>query len=217
MKTALRSGGFGMELLLVSYLAGTKTITANYLSKLSSKTITFIPTAGNVEPYTGFIDEGIAMLKDLGYQLHMLDISKFDETVLVQELERAACVCISGGNTFYLLQELKKKHLTALLARRIREGMLYIGESAGAIIAYNQIMDDKTLAPDLTDYTALNVFDHSVLPHIGEYPFETSSRETLERYRNSLKLIPLNNHEAVLVNEQGYTILHETSPERNSL
>ena len=211
-----------MELLLVSYLAGTKNITANYLSKLSSKIITFIPTAGNVEPYTGFIDEGIAMLKDLGYQLHMLDISKFEEPVLVQELERAACVCISGGNTLYLLQELKKKHLTELLARRIQEGMFYIGESAGAIIAapdieYNQIMDDKTLAPNLTDYSALNVFDHSVLPHLGEFPFETSSRETLERYRNSLKLIPLNNHEAVLVNEQGYTILHETSPERNAL
>ena len=211
-----------MELLLVSYLAGTKTITANYLSKLSSKTITFIPTAGNVEPYTGFIDEGIAMLEELGYQLHMLDIAKVDESVSVQELQRTDCVCISGGNTFYLLQELKKKHLTALLARRIREGMLYIGESAGAIIAapdieYNQIMDDKTLAPDLTDYTALNVFDHSVLPHIGEYPFETSSRETLERYRNSLKLIPLNNHEAVLVNDRGYTVLRETDPEGNAL
>lgn len=175
-----------------------------------------------MEPYTGFIDEGIAMLKDLGYQLHMLDISKFDETVLVQELERAACVCISGGNTFYLLQELKKKHLTELLARRIREGMFYIGESAGAIIAspdieYNQIMDDKTVAPELTDYSALSVFDHSVLPHLGEYPFETSSRETLERYQYSLKLIPLNNHEAVLVNNRGYTVLCETSPERSSL
>ena len=139
------------------------------------------------------------MLKDLGYQLHMLDIAKVEEPVLIQELERAACVCISGGNTFYLLQELKKKHLTELLARRIREGMFYIGESAGAIIAapdieYNQIMDDKTLAP-----------------------FETSSRETLERYRNSLKLIPLNNHEAVLVNEQGYTILHEAEPKGSSL
>ena len=79
-----------MELLLVSYLAGTKTITANYLSKLSSKTITFIPTAGNVEPYTGFIDEGIAMLEDLGYQLQMLDIAKVEEPVLIQELESAA-------------------------------------------------------------------------------------------------------------------------------
>ena len=78
-------------------------------------------------------------------------------------------------------------------------------------------MDDKTLAPDLTDYSALSVFDHSVLPHLGEFPFETSSRETLERYRNSLKLIPLNNHEAVLVNDRGYTILRETSPEGKAL
>ena len=62
-----------------------------------------------MEPYTGFIDEGIAMLEDLGYQLQMLDIAKVEEPVLIQELESAACVCISGGNTFYLLQELKKE------------------------------------------------------------------------------------------------------------
>ena len=48
-----------MEILLVSYLAGTKSITKKYLSKMVSNKIIFIPTAGNVEPYTGFIDEGI--------------------------------------------------------------------------------------------------------------------------------------------------------------
>ncbi len=68
-----------MEILLVSYLAGTKSITKKYLSKMVSNKIIFIPTAGNVEPYTGFIDEGIEMLKSLGYELEIIDISKFDE------------------------------------------------------------------------------------------------------------------------------------------
>ena len=203
-----------MELLLVSYLAGTKTITTNYLSKLSSKTITFIPTAGNVEPYTGFIDEGIAMLKDLGYQLHMLDIAKVEEPVLIQELERAACVCISGGNTFYLLQELKKKHLTELLARRIREGMFYIGESAGAIIAapdieYNQIMDDKTVATELTDYSGMDLVDYYVLPHNGEFPFVETTAQTIKVYGEKINLIPLNNSQAVIVENEDFSILTE--------
>ena len=64
-----------MEILLVSYLAGTKSITKKYLSKMVSNKIIFIPTAGNVEPYTGFIDEGIEMLKSLGYELEIIDIS----------------------------------------------------------------------------------------------------------------------------------------------
>lgn len=66
----------------MSYLAGTKNITKKYLSKIDLKKILFIPTAGNVEPYTGFIDEGIEMLKSLGYELEIIDISKFDEDYL---------------------------------------------------------------------------------------------------------------------------------------
>lgn len=53
----------------MSYLAGTKNITKKYLSKMISNKIVFIPTAGNVEPYTGYIDEGVEMLKSLGYEL----------------------------------------------------------------------------------------------------------------------------------------------------
>ena len=57
-----------MEMLLMSYLAGTESITKKYLSKMDSNKIVFIPTAGNVEPYTGYIDEGVEMLKSLGYE-----------------------------------------------------------------------------------------------------------------------------------------------------
>ena len=49
-------GGTLMEILLMSYLAGTKAIVEKYLSKMTDKKITFIPTAGNVEEYTGFIN-----------------------------------------------------------------------------------------------------------------------------------------------------------------
>ena len=59
-----------MEILLMSYLAGTKNITKKYLSKMISNKIVFIPTAGNVEPYTGYIDEGVEMLKSLGCLLY---------------------------------------------------------------------------------------------------------------------------------------------------
>lgn len=204
-----------MEILLMSYLAGTKNITKKYLSKMISNKIVFIPTAGNVEPYTGYIDEGVEMLKSLGYELEIIDISKYDEDYLKNKLSKTECICISGGNTFYLLQELKKKNLIGLLYERIKEGLFYIGESAGAIIMsenieYNQIMDDKSIASELDDYMGVNVFNHYVLPHIGEYPFEESTQKILENYQDKISLVAINNSEAILVNDSGYTIYNES-------
>ena len=204
-----------MEMLLMSYLAGTESITKKYLSKMVSNKIVFIPTAGNVEPYTGYIDEGVEMLKSLGYELEIIDISKYDEDYLKNKLSKTECICISGGNTFYLLQELKKKNLIGLLYERIKEGLFYIGESAGAIIMsenieYSQMMDDKSIASELDDYTGVNVFNHYVLPHIGEYPFEESTQKILENYQDKISLVAINNSEAILVNDSGYTVVCES-------
>ena len=204
-----------MEMLLMSYLAGTESITKKYLSKMDSNKIVFIPTAGNVEPYTGYIDEGVEMLKSLGYELEIIDISKYDEDYLKDKFSKTECICISGGNTFYLLQELKKKNLIGLLYERIKEGLFYIGESAGAIIMsenieYSQMMDDKSIASELDDYTGVNVFEHYVLPHIGEYPFEESTQKILENYQDKISLVAINNSEAILVNDSGYTVVCES-------
>lgn len=204
-----------MEMLLMSYLAGTESITKKYLSKMVSNKIVFIPTAGNVEPYTGYIDEGIEMLKSLGYEVEILDITKFDETYLKDKFLKTECICISGGNIFYLLQEIKRKNLVEVLFKRIKEGLFYIGESAGAIIMsenieYSQMMDDKSIASELDDYTGVNVFNHYVLPHIGEYPFEESTQKILENYQDKISLVAINNSEAILVNDSGYTIYNES-------
>ena len=199
----------------MSYLAGAKSITKKYLSKMVSNKIIFIPTAGNVEPYTGYIDEGVEMLKSLGYELEIIDISKYDEDYLKDKFSKTECICISGGNTFYLLQELKKKNLIGLFYERIKEGLFYIGESAGAIIMsenieYSQMMDDKSIASELDDYTGVNVFEHYVLPHIGEYPFEESTQKILENYQDKISLVAINNSEAILVNDSGYTVVCES-------
>ena len=204
-----------MEMLLMSYLAGTESITKNYLSKMVSNKIVFIPTAGNVEPYTGYIDEGIEMLKSLGYEVEILDITKFDETYLKDKFLKTECICISGGNTFYLLQEIKRKNLVEVLFKRIKEGLFYIGESAGAIIMsenieYSQMMDDKSIASELDNYMGVNVFDHYVVPHLGEYPFEETAKKKLDTYQDKISLVAINNSEAILVNDSGYTIYNES-------
>ena len=81
-----------------------------------------------------------------------------------EKLSKAEIIFISGGNTFYLLQELKRKNLISYLKERIENGLLYIGESAGSVITgpnieYASLADDKTLAKELSDYTGMNLID----------------------------------------------------------
>lgn len=201
-------------IFLTSYIAGTIEKLVELLQKEQRgvKNILFIPTAGNVEEYTGYIDDGKNALQQYGFELDMLDIAHTDLQQCQTSLSNAPIICISGGNTFYLLQELKRKKLDQILTKKITQGCFYIGESAGAIILaadieYNKIMDDSSLAPDLENYTGLNLIDFYPLPHYIEEPFVESVQQIYTKYKNNLKLVPINNHQAIIVNDNTYTIV----------
>ena len=98
------------------------------------------------------------------------------------------------------------------LKERIENGLLYIGESAGSVIAapnieYASIVDDKTLATELDDYTGLDLVDFYIVPHFEEEPFVESSRNTVELYKDKLDLKLINNKEAILVENNNFTII----------
>ena len=193
-----------MKLFLTSYLAGTKELVQNFLAQNDVQKILFIPTAATVEEYRDYVDEGIAALKESGYDVTILDVTTTPHNKNIQAIKNCTCLCISGGNTFYLLQELKRNGLLDLIKQKIQDGMLYIGESAGAIIAcpdisYNQIMDDKTIATELTNYSGMGLVDYYVLPHNGEFPFVETTAQTIKVYSEKINLVPLNNSQAIIV------------------
>ena len=203
-----------MELFLTSYLAGTKELVQNFLTQNDIQEILFIPTAANVEEYRGYVDEGIAALKENGYDVTILDVATVPHNKNIQAIKNCTCLCISGGNTFYLLQELKRNGLLDLIKQKIQDDMLYIGESAGAIIAcpdisYNQIMDDKTIATELTNYSGMGLVDYYVLPHNGEFPFVETTAQTIKVYGEKINLIPLNNSQAIIVENEISSTLTE--------
>ncbi len=203
------------QLFLCSYFEGVKDLFRQYASeKQLDNQVLFIPTAGNVEEYRGYIDEALQTFEDLGFQVEDLDISVCDRETAQAKIFQSKLLYISGGNTFYLLQELKKKELLFLIKEQIADGMVYVGESAGAIITakdidYNKIMDDKAVAKELNDTEALNEADFYVLPHVGEEPFAESAQAILNTYGDKLNLLPLNNRQAVLVEDEEVKVLVE--------
>ena len=201
------------NMILTSSLYESIELVKKFLDKnTESKKILFIPTATNVDKYKKYIHLTQKAFEDFGYEVENFDVSIFSEKIAKEKLSQAKTVFISGGNTFYLLQELKRKNLTSYLKERIENGLLYIGESAGSVIAtpnieYASIVDDKTLATELNDYTGLNLVDFYIVPHFEEEPFVESSRNTVELYKDKLDLKLINNKEAILVENNNFTII----------
>ena len=206
---------FLKNMILTSSLYESIELVKKFLDKnTESKKILFIPTATNVDEYKKYIHLTQKAFEDFGYEVENFDVSIFSEEIAKEKLSEAKTVFISGGNTFYLLQELKRKNLTSYLKERIENGLLYIGESAGSVIAapdieYASIVDDKTLATELDDYTGLNLVDFYIVPHFEEEPFVESSRNTVELYKDKLDLKLINNKEAILVENNNFRIVKE--------
>ena len=203
------------QLFLCSYFAGVKNLFSDYVKEKNlEKKVLFIPTAGNKEDYTAYIDEAQQTFRDLGFEIEILDIASCDRETAQAKIFQSKIIYVSGGNTFYLLQELNKKQLLPLIKEQIRDGLVYIGESAGAIITakdidYNKLMDDKTVATELFDTAGLGEVNFYILPHYGEEPFTDSSQKTFEMYKNQLDLMRINNSQAVIVNDKEIKVVSE--------
>ena len=200
-------------MILTSSLYESIELVKKFLDKnTESKKILFIPTAANVEEYKKYMHLTQKAFEDFGYEVENFDVSVFSEEIAKEKLSEAKIVFISGGNTFYLLQELKRKNLITYLKERIENGLLYIGESAGSVIAapdieYASVIDDKTVATELDGYAGLNLVDFYIVPHFEEEPFVESSRNTVELYKDKLDLKLINNKEAILVENNNFTII----------
>ena len=188
------------KLLLASSFKDVANIFADFEKDLKGKTVTFIPTASKVEKVVFYVNSGKKALQKLGLIIDELDIS----TASNDKLRNNDFIYITGGNTFFLLQELKKTGADKIIIDEINKGKLYIGESAGAIVTsanieYVKRMDDVKKAPNLTEFSGLNVVDFYVIPHYTNFPFEKTVEKIIEDYSSKLNLSPISNKDAILV------------------
>ena len=114
-------------------------------------------------------------------------------------------IYVSGGNTFYLLDQVIKTGCDEIIKRKVDEGVIYIGSSAGAMIAGVRIdlvseIDDRNKAPDLKS-TGLGIIDIAILPHWGSEIFKTEYlRGAPSMYTEGVKILPLTNYQYLWVN-----------------
>lgn len=176
------------------------------------KTVTFIPTASIVEKVNFYVGSAQKAFKKLGLIIDELDISKVSNGIIEKKLRENDYIYISGGNTFYLLQELKRTGADKIIIEEISNAKIFIGESAGSMvlshnIEYAKMMDDSYKAENLDNYQSLGVVDFYPLPHYTNFPFKKTVEKIIKEYGPKLDLRPISNKQVITVCDDRVSII----------
>lgn len=161
-------------------------------------------------PYAGadFVAAERQQLAELGYPLTDITVADFDDaTAFSAALDGIDVVYVAGGNTFVLLDALRRHGADQVLADKVRAGLPYIGASAGSIVTGPSIepislMDDPTDAPELASRTGLGLIDTVIIPHAdGQLPPYPPAliHQIKQTYQTEYPLTFINDDQALLI------------------
>lgn len=197
-----------MQLFWASSFAQVLPLFARFMpAGVQGKTVVFIATACLHESYTAYADDARQAWRAIGAQLLELDLCTASSGELAKQLASCDLIYISGGNTFSLLQELRRSGAGAVIASLVQAGVPYVGESAGAAIvspdiAYMAQLDERSAAPLLADTQDLGLVPVYPLLHWGNAPFKEAGEAVVQAHQGLLLLQPFCNHQAIEVQGQ---------------
>ncbi|RKV99063.1 MAG: peptidase S51 [Candidatus Saccharimonas sp.] len=179
--------------------------------QIANKKIVFVPTASIREGYTGYVGSARKLFKKLGAQLIEIDISTEELAKIKEAFEEADVIYFTGGNSFFLIDQLRKTGTDKLLKQQLKNGKLFIGESAGAIVCAPDISYIEKMDPIPKDYSqsnnaALNLIDFYVLPHYLTAPFKKATEQIVQALPD-LELCAINNSQAIIVQDDARNIV----------
>jgi dipeptidase E len=172
-----------MRLLLISnstgpdgvFLGHCETEIADFVPP-GSRTL-FVPFAGIDEQ--GYGEKAAGRLREIGYRAEWADRDGDPAAAL----DEADAVFVGGGNTFLLLDRLLRTGMLEAIRDRVRDGMHYLGASAGSNVAGPTIRttNDMPIVEPPT-FSSLGLVPFQINPHyVDRDPDSSHQGETREQ------------------------------------
>lgn len=185
----------GMKLFLASQALGGKL--SDYFTELVGKKtkdiqIALIENAGDTytEEKKAWVYENRATFTDAGYQVELVDLRDYKgkPEQLEAKLTEKDAVWLNGGNTFYLNWLLHEVEANIIIPKLVRQGIVYGGGSAGAIVAsptlkYIDAADEPDDAPEII-WEGMKMVDVAVVPHIGNEKYGKIMDDVVSSLKN---------------------------------
>jgi len=119
-------------------------------------------TAAKREKIVDYVHKDVTTMKELGWRVVDIDLEEKTETELREILKNVDVVYVQGGNTFYLIDAIRKSNFEKVLREFLTAGGLYIGVSAGTLVACKSIQFAEGADPNelgITDYSGMGLVD----------------------------------------------------------
>ncbi|EKD23068.1 MAG: Peptidase S51 dipeptidase E [uncultured bacterium] len=187
-----------MKLLLTSAGFRNKEVEVRFIELLNKPVeeinLIFIPTASRFEDELKYVEISRQELIQLG--IKNIKTLQLDHQITKDEIDKADVIYVCGGNTFYLIQQIRQSGFDKLL--KSFQG-LYVGVSAGSIVVGPNVevsgpWDENDI--NLTDTTGMNIVNVALIPHYQRK--EKSIVDDLKAKAN-YEIIELTDNQAVLV------------------
>lgn len=155
-----------------------------------------------------YVNESKKELENLGFK--EIQVLNMQNAVDVKGLKKFDVVYVCGGNTFAILNKLRETKLDQFIIEAVNNGTIYVGVSAGSIIAGPDIEiagwgseGDKNEI-GLKDLTGFNLVDMAVFPH-----YHDELKKEVDEFKNKAeyRVEALTNDQAIFINEDQIQML----------
>jgi Peptidase E len=171
-----------MRLLLLSnstnagepYLDYPKHFIKSFLGDKCRKAL-FIPYAAVTFSFDEYENRIKARFNEIGHDV--ISVHHFDSPV--EAVRSAEAIVVGGGNTFHLLKLLQQNNLMEIIKEKVKDGIPYIGWSAGSNMACPTICttNDMPIVQPV-DFKAFNFVPFQINPHYTDYVAPGHAGET---------------------------------------
>lgn len=185
----------------------------------SEMNMLFVPTAGNLDDDVWWIDKDRDVLSKIGFIITELDIVQASKETMQAELSKTDIVYIAGGNTFYLLHQMRETGFDVMLESFVGGGGLYVGASAGALIVGPDIglidlLDEPEKVPELQSTKGFGWVDVVPIPHCNMVERTAIIEQIKERNNDTLKIVTLTDDEGLIVENGTWQVVDSPRSER---
>lgn len=138
------------------------------IEEIKDKKVLYITTAsdGENDSDKSWMDDEYKTILNLGFEEKNIYEYKIGQKEI--NINNFDVIYMMGGNTFYLMDMIRKYNFDRIIKNAIDNGIIYIGSSAGSIILGNSVeyalpFDENNV--DMKDFTGLKIIDGIIIPH----------------------------------------------------
>jgi dipeptidase E len=157
------------------------------------------------------VAESVKYFKKLGFRPEVVDLRFYKQRELAKTLQDYDCIWVLGGNTFCLRVEMQRSGLDKIIKKLVKEGLVYGGESAGAIVAGPTLrgieLADEPAYADKKIFSGLGLVPQIVISHADNLQYAPLIKQIAKMYVDNPNRVVLNDNQALIINNHHHKIV----------